>query len=254
MPLHLGELLVAGLLFSGLLIAFRIGSRLGQISESDQQHLGVIQGATLGMIGLLIGFCFSGATSRFVDRQDILLNEANAIGTAWLRADLLEAAPRDQLRNLLVHYTRQRIELSEAIRASDGQRVLKELATLQAALWTTAMAGVESRPHTAVVVLPPLNDIFDLLGTRNAAVARHLPPLTLGIVCASVALCSALLGYGQSRKRRQIRLAALMVVLLIGAIIWVTIDMDFPSRGLIQISNQPLQDVLETISRPNPGG
>jgi hypothetical protein len=249
MPLIITELLVAVSIVGGLIFAFYVGSRLGRVHDDEAQHLGVIQGATLGLIGLLISFCFSAAMSRFVERQDILVAEANAIGTASLRADLLPPDARARLRDLLRRYTMTRIELTEAAKSAEVASIQQQLVALQGEMWAVAVPAVEQKPAMVMAVLPPLNELFDLLSTRNAATRRHMPLFTLTLVGISVVLSAGLLGYGQGLRRRPIRMAAIAVVVLIAAMVWATIDMDFPQRGLIQISNEPLQAVLRELSR-----
>lgn len=243
--------LVALGVFGGLLIAFYIGATFFHSSSDEaKDDFGVIQGATLGIVGLVAGFSLSGATGRFVDRQDLIVSEANAIGTAWLRADLLSESARDKLKTSLHHYTEARLELARGVETGREESIQSDLAKLQAEAWATATADLRERPQTGVLVLPALNEVFDLLGMRNAAARRHMPLPTAGLLFISAALGAALLGHGQYHKPRSVRIAAISVVLLIAGLIWATLDLDFPQRGLIRVSTQPLVDLLETM-RPS---
>jgi cytochrome c biogenesis protein CcdA len=242
------ELLVAAVLIGTMLGAFLVGGRMGRVTDEDRQHLGVIQGATLGLLGLLVGFCFSGAMNRFLERQDLIVRESNAIGTAWLRADVLANEHRDQLRLLLREYAQARLNLSESASREEAAAAQVKLAALQKRMWAVAVQGVNERPGLVVAVLPPLNEVFDLLSTRNAAARRHIPVFALGLVLTSVLMGSLLLGYGQSHQRAAIRLAAAVVVVLMAGIVWATVDLDFPQRGLIQLDPEPLRAVLRDMA------
>jgi hypothetical protein len=240
-------LLVALGVFGGLLIAFYIGATFFHSSAEVKDDFGVIQGATLGIVGLVVGFSLSGATGRFVDRQDLIVSEANAIGTAWLRADLLSESARDKLKATLKQYAESRLDL---VHAADGEReatLQSGLAKLQADAWSIATADLRDRPQVGVLVLPPLNEVFDLLGKRNAVARRHMPLPTAALLFLSAALGAALLGHGQYHKPRSVRIAAMSVVLLIAGLIWATLDLDFPQRGLIRVSTEPLIDLLATM-------
>lgn len=234
-------------LFALLFLSFAIGGRVGSVHVHDEQNLGVIQGATLGLIGLLMGFCFAGAMSRFVDRQDIVVQEANAIGTIYLRADLLDAGPGERMRGELKSYTLARLALSDANSSAEEVQANQKLNQAQAELWATATQAVKDRPAITLAVLNPMNELFDLLGTRNAAAHRHLPKFALVLVFFATMLGASLLGYGQSGKRLAIRLSAMTVVVLLGSILWAIVDLDFPQRGLIQINMTPLHDVVGTM-------
>jgi hypothetical protein len=124
------------------------------------------------------------------------------------------------------------------------------LLSLQNDLWSTAIDGVKGQPQIAMLVLSPLNDVFDLLSTRNAAANRHLPRLGLGLVFFTVLLCALVLGYGQQERSWHIRLVTTFVVLLLGAVVWVIIDLDYPQRGLIKIHTEPLQAALDSLPAP----
>lgn len=242
-------LLIAVGVFGGLLIAFYIGATFfHSSSEEVKDDFGSIQGATLGIVGLVIGFSLAGATGRFVDRQDLIVSESNAIGTAWLRADLLTDAARDKLKATLRTYAETRLELTGTTDAAREKSLQSDLAKLQADAWSTATGDVRDRPQLGMLVLAPLNEVFDLLGERNAVARRHMPLPTAVLLFLSAALGSALLGHGQYHKPRAVRVAAMSVVLLIGGLIWATLDLDFPQRGLIRVSTQPLVDLIATMT------
>lgn len=240
--------------FASVETGFLIGRRRARAPGREKDaasHLGTIQGAMLGLLALLLGFAFSGATSRFIQRQDIMVQEANAIGTAFLRADLLPAEHRDRLRAALRAYTDARLDLfAESDMGVWGEAAEKHarLVALQSPLWSVTVAGVAERPAAMVAVLPPVNEVIDLLALRDAAIRRHLPAEVLGLLigCAVVAL--ATIGYGQGLASRRGGSAAVALCILTAAALWVTIDLDYPRRGLIQVNDAPLRAVRESIA------
>lgn len=229
-------------------LGFRLGRRFRRERETHP-HLGSIQGALLGLLGLLLGFAFQGASQRFIERQDIIVREANAIGTVYLRADLLEAPLRDELRACLRAYTRARLELFRAPDLAAEEAIEPTLVALQNDAWKITMAGVEGRPAALMAMVPAVNEIIDLLSVRNAATHRHLPlPVTaLLVACAGISMGVLGLGFGMANNRQVVTSTGLGV--LVAAALWLTIDLDYPRRGLVLMSDAPLRDVLREIER-----
>jgi hypothetical protein len=245
----LAPVAVALSLFAVLFGAMELGFRLGRrVKRGDPlPQLGAIQGATLGLLGLLLGFAFAGAASRFIERQDVIVREANAIGTAYLRADLLAEPHRTALRSAVRSYTELRIQLFLAIDDAEIARALNGLDQAEEAMWLAAMAGVDRDRSTMMGVLPPVNEVFDLLAVRNATTDRHLPitVLVLLITCSFVSLL--LIGYGCGRDRKRQLLAAGSFAFLVAAALSVTFDLDYPRRGIIRISARPLEAALNGL-------
>jgi hypothetical protein len=238
------EIAVAAGLLSGLLIAFEIGFRIGRNAKGDDGgsgQVGAIQGAVLGLLGLLLAFCFSGAAGRFLERQDLIVQEANAIGTSYLRADLLDDPHRSDLREALRAYAEHRIGVSHRLHQGLDSEHSAQVEQFHADLWRIASAGIDSKPGAMLGVLPPINDVIDLHSTRVAAGCRHLPMLVVALLIGCSLLALAVMGYGAaiSGHRRASLTASLTI--LIGLSLWVTIDLDHPRAGLIQLSDEPLR-------------
>jgi hypothetical protein len=248
MPAWLFEVLCAVVLLAILVGAFLFGQRVS-VSKHDEPHLGVIQGATLGILGLLLGFSMSGAVGRFTQRQDVIVREANALGTSWLRAEFLEEPHAGQLRHHLREYTRSRLAIFDARSTSQVQAIEQQLADRQSDIWRTARAGIAQRPDLVMFVSMPLNETFDLLSTRNAMTRRHIPLAVLAVLVASVVLSTATISVGHEKRSRVTGALAIGLVLLIGAVLWVTIDLDFPGLGLIQVDGAPFQELLGQMER-----
>jgi hypothetical protein len=250
----LEELSVAAALFGLLLVSLEAGFRVGRgaAQEGDTAatgQVGAIQGAVLGLLGLLLAFSFAAAGARFLERQDLIVQEANAIGTAFLRADLLDEPHRSELRAALKRYTEHRIQVSANLRKGLDPGVHAEVARLHARMWSAAIAGVGARPAFTLAVLPPVNAVIDLHSTRLAAGRKHLPSLVLGLLIACSALAVAVIGYGCGMGGRRRAPMTVALALLIGTGLWITIDLDHPRGGFMQLSDAPLEELRFDVPR-----
>jgi hypothetical protein len=240
---------VAALLLLGLEVGFRLGLSARRRGNPMPQ-LGPIQGAALGLLGLLLGFSFSGAATRFIERQDIIVREANAIGTSFLRADLLNEPHRGRLREELRSYAVKRLELFQTVDPTAEARLQKELRANHDRIWAAGIEGVRAEPSVTMAVLPPLNETFDLLGVRNASTQRHLPAAVLSLLVACSMLSVGLIAYGCGRDGKRQLVGSGSLVLLIAAALWLTIDLDYPRLGSITLSDDALAAVIETMAAP----
>ena len=232
------------LLLAGLETGYRLGRRVADRGDAaGGGQVGAVQGAVLGLLGLLLGFSFAGAASRFIERQDLIVTEANAIGTAWLRADVLDEPHRAQLKDQLAGYVRHRLELSRRLSGGLLESDKAEIAAFHERIWNAARGGVLAKPATMVAVLPPVNDVIDLHATRVASGRKHLPAVILGLLIACSVLGLAVIGYGCGLGRRRSLPLTASLALLIGAALWTTIDLDHPRRGLIKLSDAPLREL-----------
>jgi hypothetical protein len=186
-------------LFVGMLL-LEIGRHIGRrrmVHDPDGAGagLGAVEGAIFGLMGLLIAFTFSGAASRFDTRRQLIVEEANAIGTAYLRLNLLPPAAQPALRESFRRYVDTRLEIYRKL--PDIQAAKAELAkatALQNDIWTqavTACREVEG-PQAAMLPLPALNAMIDITTTRTVAAQMHPPPIVFTMLIA-LALASSLL-------------------------------------------------------------
>jgi hypothetical protein len=236
---------VAGL-FALVLLALETGFRAGRRVKADADpkagaQIGAIQGAMLGLLGLLLGFSFAAAGSRFLERQDLIVAEANAIGTSYLRADLLDQPARSELRAALQEYTSYRLQLSTRLRSGLGPETAAAFERQHASIWLAARTGVAARPEFAEVVLPPINEVIDLHAVRMAAGKKHLPPPVMGLLIACSVLAIAVIGYGSGTGGRRRAPLTVSLAVLISTALWITIDLDYPRAGLLQLSDEPLR-------------
>jgi hypothetical protein len=224
---------------------FRSGCRkyLTPANAEVSSQIGAIQGAILGLLGLLLAFSFAAAATRFMERQDQIVAEANAIGTAFLRADLLDEPQRSELRASLRDYTRRRVEVFGHLQFVMDPADAAEFARLQARIWQAARVGVAAVPSATLAVLNPVNEVIDLHTTRLAASRKHLPMPVLGLLVACSALALAVTGYACGIADRRRSPLSIALAILIGAALWITIDLDYPRIGLLQLDDTPLAEL-----------
>jgi hypothetical protein len=240
------EILTFLSLLAALALALEVGFRAGRKDSKEAAgtmvaQIGVIQGALLGLLGLLLAFSFAAAGSRFLERQDLILQEANAIGTATLRADLLAEPFRSDLRAALKSYTAQRLTASVRSSGDLDPALQAEVDRYHALMWRAAAQGVAARPEAVLAVLEPVNSLIDLHSTRVAARRKRLPRLVMSLLVSCSILSVGVIGYGCGLGRQRHLAMTGSLALLIGAALWITIDLDRPRQGWIQLSDAPLQ-------------
>jgi hypothetical protein len=237
--------LVLGL-FVVMLAAAEAGRRIG-IARLARQSEGLAKGggsadaATFALLGLLIAFTFSGAASRFQDRRDLITDEANAIGTAYLRLDLLPSDVQQPLRELFRRYVDVRANIyGQALDDAATAAKVAESAELQDAIWTMAATAVkrEGTPtSTATLVIAALNDMIDITTTRAMATRSHPPAIVFVLLVGMSLLCALLVGYATSQNNARSWLHTVIFAVVISLTVYVIIDIEFPRVGLIRVDS-----------------
>src|SRR5688572_14442223 len=240
------------------LLASELGRRLGvaQIARDPEglaKGIGAAEAAVFGLLGLLLAFSFSGAASRFEDRRHLITSEANAIGTAYLRLDLLSADAQPEMKELFRQYVDARLEsYRNAADVAATTASFEEDAALQSAIWKRAVAettrpGMPSPP--AMLLLPALNEMIDITTTRVMATRNH-PPLIVFIMLAALSVVGALLvGYGTSINKQRRWLHTLVYAVILSLTVYVIVDLEFPRLGLIRVdsADQVLTDLRSSM-------
>jgi hypothetical protein len=238
--------LAAAGLFLSILIALDVGRRFGLARlatdpEGLEKGSGPAEGAVFGLLALLIAFTFSGAASRFEGRRQLLTEEANAIGAAYLRLDLLPEDVQPALRELFRRYTevRSMTYRSSADFALTSER-LAEGAALRKRIWTETVAafqGPEPPPPAAPMVIPALNTMFDIATTRAMATRNH-PPVIVFLLLFGISLVGALLvGYGTAVNKRRRWFHRLVFAAMLSLTVCVIVDLELPYVGLIRVDS-----------------
>ncbi len=237
---------------AGVLIATELGRRLGRGSgPRDDAQIGTLEAAILGMLALMIGFTFAMALARFDSRRDAVMDEANAIGTTALRARLLPAPHDRQSLELLRDYVDARITLTSRDISRDAlDTTIAHSNELQEALWqqaTAVMAGDKAMVPTGLFI-EALNDMIDSQGERLAAVRNHVPGMVVVALFVVAAFASAFSGYSRGMAGQRSMVPIYMVALLVSGVILLILDLDRPSVGYIEISQQPMLDTAASIA------
>jgi hypothetical protein len=228
------QLGVLAVMFGLLEVGRRVGQRrLKRDPEGANLGVGTLDGAVFGLMGLLVAFSFSGAATRFDARRELILAETNAIGTAWLRLDLLPESVREAVRADMRRYVDLRLAATRAAEL----RADTSITQLQQNIWTQAVTAARSAddPRIAHVVLPALNEVFDLATARYLATQTHPPPIIFVMLVLLAFTCALLAGYGMagSKEHSWLHIVSFAGTLLLA--IYVILDLEFPRRGFIRI-------------------
>lgn len=240
-------------LFFGMLGLLEVGRRIGQHrlateGAGSNTGLGVVDGALFGLLGLLLAFTFSGAASRFDARRNLIVEEANDIGTAWLRLDLLPDSLQPALRERFRQYLDARLSAYRAV--PDEAKVNAELAravVLQGEIWNLAVAAARQSPNPSatMLLLPALNAMIDITTTRTVAGRTHPPNVIFGMLAALALACSLMAGYGMAGSDRRSWVHILGFAAVMTITFYVIMDFEYPRLGLIRVDSfdQVLVDV-----------
>ncbi len=248
--LALGLLLV---LLASSEAGYRVGLREGARAGADaKSEIGTIQAGMLGLVGLLLGFTFSMAVTRFDARRQLVLEEANALGTTALRAELLPEPARGELRALLRDYLDTRLAyFAEAEDSAESANADSVAATLRARLWSVARSVSDADPHAlpASLFVQALNETFDAASAQAEWLGNRVPAvvLFLNLLFATVALMSV--GYGSGLGGRRTVFATVGLSILTCALIVVILDLDEPRAGMIELSPRALVELRTSLAR-----
>lgn len=244
--------LIAAILFASMVAVIEIGSWLGlrraaSTAKSLKAQLNGLQGSLLGILALLLGFTFSQSLQRYDARSAAVVDEANAIGTTYLRLDLLPPEQRNASAVLMREYVETRIEAGRISmdRHDERQRIIDRSVAIQNELWqlAAAAAGVTDRPATVNLYLQSLNELIDANSSRNAALGRHVPELVLFLLYGTFLLTGALVGYASGVSGVRASRGTYVLVSLIVVLVFIIIDLDRPRRGLIEVNQSSLVDL-----------
>src|SRR6516165_3396930 len=239
-----------------VLLSVEFGYRLGKYrrrrrEEEKEAPLGTMVGAELGLLAFILAFTFGLAAARFDTRRQVLLDEANAIGTTYLRAGILPERG-EQIRDLLRDYVAVRLEAVQPGKLSEGIRRSEDI---QQKVWTEAETVGQKNPNSIVVGLfvQSLNQMIDLHAAPMQAGLRSRIPgaIWLGLF-AVAALSLATMGYhaGLSGTRRSLAIVAVAVTFAV--VIELIADLDRPQQGILRVSQQALLDVQRSMNAPAP--
>jgi len=245
------ELLVAMGLIAGVVAAHDIGFWLGSLTRSKDEafdkQVGLVRTSTAALVAFLIGFAFSGAASRFIDRADLIVKEANALGTAYLRADAIAEPQRGELKATIKEYTADRVTLLSREGRDQIEALLAKVSGLHEQMWKSAINATKDNAPLMAVVLPPINEVIDLHSVHLAMARRHLPIPIMAMLLGTAAIGVGMIGFGNGRVGRRFSVLDAVYGVTLAAALWMTIDLDYPGIGLIRVSNLPVVETLATM-------
>jgi len=253
---RLSTLEVGLILFAIVLGATAIGLFLGRWLRHRSEHLrepvGVLQAALLGLVGLILAFGLALAVGRYESRRTAVVDEANAIGTTYLRAQTLAEPIRTQSLERLVRYTDTSIALSNSIpKSAKAQAAIAGGQRLQRELWRLAGQALADKPVDSAprLYVETLNEMIDMQTVRVAGLNNRVPGAVLAVEVGGAAVALALLAFYLSILGRGVG-TVLLAAGLITMLMLVTFDLDRPTRGLIQVPDTPLVDLRASMELP----
>jgi hypothetical protein len=247
-------LVVCGLL-AAVFLSIEVGHRLG-IRHKSRLPSGVpllsptVESSVFTLMGLLIAFIFYGAGSRFDARRNLIVREANAIGTTYLRLDLLPRELQPELRQNFRAYVRSRLDVYRNIPDAEAFRAaLDRSAAMQSNIWNKIVEATKgSGPAEKSLVLTTLNEMIDITTEQAVALVTHPPPPVFALLVLTVIASSALVGYTLSPYPTRDWVSTIIFAVMVSVAVYVILDYEFPRVGFIRID--PVDQVLvETLQK-----
>jgi len=244
-------LLVFVLSFIVLLISERIGwvffSKKRALDEDVREDLSILRAATLTLLSLLIGFTFSMAVSRYDQRRNYEEEEANAIGTEYVRADLLPVADAAKLRPLLRNYLDQRILFYMARDEQELRQINTRTTQLQNELWSAVQGPAAAQPTPIIALaVSGMNDVLNRQGYTQAAWWNRIPPAAWALMVVIAICCNLLVGYGARSSSTGSNLFVILPLVVSIAFMLIA-DIDSPRNGFIRANPQNLISLAESL-------
>ncbi len=216
-----------------------------------QEDLGMLAGATLGLLALLLAFSFSLALARFEKRRDMVLAEANAIGSTANFALMLPDTARQPVLALLRDYTILRIGLGRPFDPAKLERDVARAVALQSRLWTIGTAVTDAAPQSLPVYrfVGSLNEMNNVHESRLTAIRYRIPGEVMMMLLGVAMVAMALTGFHSGVRGARRPVATLLMATTVGVVMTLVADLDRPARGFIQVPVQPLIDTANALPR-----
>lgn len=251
LPLWALYLITASIVLISIEAGWQMGNyRRLKSQDENKAPVGAAVGATLGLLAFLLAFTFGLAANRFDNRKQIVLQEANAIGTTYLRVDFLPVELQAEARSLLREYAALRSGGFKVVLNPEG---MSRAATTQDELWVLAARAAQSSDTISTgLFIQSLNEMIDMDAVRVTALRNRIPD-AIWIMLALVTVFSMIaLGYQFGLTGTRSWATTLFLVLVFTPVILLIADLDRPQAGLLQVSQQPLIDLLEKIKTTAP--
>ena len=246
-------IVISVVFFALMLVAADLGFRLGRKSETrasdkTKSQISAVEDAILGILALLLGFTMFAAVSRFDARKQLVLDEANAIGTSLLRTKLLPAPDGPEIASLLHQYIDVRVQYGTSgndLARLDGLRL--QTVRLQNEFWSRSVAYGQKNPDPVRIglLLQSLNQVIDLESARKVAFENPVPESVIYVNCIVALLAIMLVGYTFGLHGCRQIFSTILLTLAITLVLGLIIDLDRPRSGLIRVSQQPMIDLQQ---------
>ena len=232
-------------------LGWRLGNRNRQRAEKEKDApIGAVVGATLGLLAFLLAFTFGMAATRYETRRSVVLQESNAIGTTYLRADFLPEPQRAETRSLLREYAALRVQGASTIMSPEG---MAKAAALHDRLWAAAAtADKKTDPVMVGLFIQSLNETIDLDAVRVAALRNQVPDIIWYSLYIITIFTMAEIGYQFGLSGTRSWIVTILLAFVFTAVILLIADLDRPQQGLLQVSQQALSDLLNKIGPSSP--
>jgi hypothetical protein len=222
------------LLLPLMIVLLQLGHGLRRRRESAPQS-SAIEAAVFALFGLLLAFTFSGAVTRYDAHRELVLQETNDIGTAYLRLDLL--APQDQppLRQLFRDYITSRLHLYDRV----SNEIPDTTKQLQRQIWKKSIAAAAApgaNPDAAKLLLPAINDMIDITSTRQNAFNMHPPAIIFLLLFVLSGSCAFVAGYGMTAIERS-WFYSIAFAVTVTLTVYATLEIEYPRKGLIRLTH-----------------
>jgi hypothetical protein len=253
--LYTTPIVVLTVLIVGCLLgALELGHRLGSVAPVVEQQTTTIAAPILALVGLLLAFSFSMAGSRHAQRRTAAVQEANSIGTFWLRTSLAPEPTRAAMRKCVRRYVDLHFEHRRAILEQAQTTELEtEAGRLQRELWALLIEDARREPEASRVRLltPALNSMFDDTASLLAARENRIPDAIFLYLFVLVIISGLVVGYRPDSEKRNLILWAMFTVVVSGVLV-ILLDMDRPRRGLIQTDAAPYERLRASMQQDPP--
>jgi hypothetical protein len=244
------------LLVVGMLVMLEAGGRLAirrGITDSEEQRLGTIEASMFALFGLLVAFTFSGAALRFNEKRMLIAEEANAIGTAYLRLQLLQPKAQPELQDLFRRYVDSRFESYRRLPdMAAAQQEMAKSQNIQDAIWAKSVDATRdagAHPDAGKLLLPALNTMIDVTTTRTMALQVHPPAIIYALLFGLALICSFLAGYRVASGGNRSWLHVVLFALATAIVVYVILDVEYPRAGLFRLeaADQLLVDLRQKM-------
>jgi len=256
---YINSVLIAFMLFISIVATIEIGYRIGVkrqavTNEASKIHLNSVQASIIGILALLLGFTFSLSLQRYDGRSEAVVDEANAIGTTYLRTQLLPETLRNDVQASLRQYVDLRVQEGNVSLSNYPLRkvMLDKTTNAQTRLWAYAIraAEIDPNPVRTGLFIQALNEVIDNFGKRNATINRHVPELILLLLYGTFLLAGVILGFTSGVAGHRPSMVGYLMVLIIVILVYIILDLDRPRRGFIAVSQAPLLELQTSLSLP----